>query len=292
MDLLSLRTFKAVAETGAISRAAEQLCCVQSAVTTRLQALEAELGATLVYRGRGSRVATLTPTGLTLLDYAERILRLADEAKRLIKETGGEPVAIRVGSMETTAAIRLPPILSQFSRRLPKVGLSLRTGPTADLMLEVLAHRLDCAFVCGPVEHPDLVVKPAYSEELVLVGSIDADPESADVLLAFRPGCSYRARTEEWLRHSGRPSARLMELGTLDGIFGCVASGMGATVMPRAVVETSRFRETLQIRALPPEYGMAETLLVRHRDALFTGTMRAFYDMVHGASDIAVKALA
>ena len=82
MDLVALQIFKAVAECGGITKAAARLHRVQSNVTTRVQQLEASLGAQLFHRRR--RRLELSAEGRTLLAYAERLLALSSEALSLI----------------------------------------------------------------------------------------------------------------------------------------------------------------------------------------------------------------
>lgn len=82
MQFKSLRLFMAVAETGSFMAAAKQLHTVQSNVTTHIKKLEEELGVQLVHRAGGVR---LTSAGLALLDYAERLLAVHDEALALFQ---------------------------------------------------------------------------------------------------------------------------------------------------------------------------------------------------------------
>ena len=124
MDLADLRIFRSVVEEGGITRAAAKLHRVQSNVTTRVRQLEQDLGAELFIR-EGKRLH-LSPTGKLLLDYADRLLDLAEEAREAIHDA--EPRGpFRLGAMDSTAAIRLPAPLSDFHRRYPDVKLELRT---------------------------------------------------------------------------------------------------------------------------------------------------------------------
>ena len=131
MELSDLVTFSAVARTGGVTRAAEELNTVQSNITQRVKALEAEIGTPLFERH--SRGMTLTGAGRRLLPYAQRMAALSREAFLAAREDGEPKGPLAIGSMETTAAVRLPSLLAQFHRRFPAVQLSLRTAPTADL---------------------------------------------------------------------------------------------------------------------------------------------------------------
>src|SRR5687767_10914097 len=105
MDLSDLQIFRAVVQAGGITRAAEKLNRVQSNVTTRVRQLEQELGVDLFIR-EGKRMH-LSPAGQQLLGYADRLLALAQEARDAMHDTTPRGL-LRLGSMESTAAIRLP----------------------------------------------------------------------------------------------------------------------------------------------------------------------------------------
>ena len=266
MELTDLLTFSAVARTGGITRAAEELNTVQSNVTQRVKALEAEIGTALFERH--SRGMTLTGAGRRLQPYAQRMTALSREAMLAARDDGEPKGPLAIGSMETTAAVRLPALLAHFHRRYPAVQLSLRTATTADLVAAVLDGSLDGAFVAGPIEHADLNATVAFREELVLVTARHiknlaevraATPESGPTVLVFRTGCTYRQRLEQVLTEFGWPSATRFELGTLDGMIGCVAAGMGVTLLPRAVIGRN---ESVRIHALDATQSKVETLFI------------------------------
>src|SRR5579864_6734141 len=167
VELTDLATFSAVARNGGITRAAEELKTVQSNVTQRVKALEAEIGTALFERH--SRGMTLTGAGRRLLPFAQRMAALSREAVLAARDDGEPKGPLSIGSMETTAAVRLPKLLAAFHRRYPAVRLTLRTAPTADLVAAVLDGTLDGAFVAGPIEHAELTSTTAFQEELVLV---------------------------------------------------------------------------------------------------------------------------
>lgn len=274
MELTDLLTFSAVARLGGITRAAEHLNTVQSNVTQRIKALEAEIGTALFERH--SRGMTLTGAGRRLLPYAQRMAALSREAVLAARDNGEPKGPLSIGSMETTAAVRLPALLADFHRRYPAVRLTLRTGPTAELVAAVLDGSLDGAFVAGPIEHAELTSMPAFTEELVLVSaqcwaSLPAlragTPESGPTALVFRTGCSYRQRLEQVFAEFGWPSAARFELGTLDGMIGCVAADMGVTLLPRTVVERDHVQRSVNIHKLNTKHARVETLFIQRRTA-------------------------
>jgi DNA-binding transcriptional LysR family regulator len=90
LDLRHLETFRVVAVTSNFTRAAAELGCCQSTVTTHIMALERELGVSLFIRNRFSKTVLLTEEGRQALEYARRVLALVDETKTVV-QIGREP---------------------------------------------------------------------------------------------------------------------------------------------------------------------------------------------------------
>ena len=280
MDLLTLNTFSAVARHGSVSAAAVELHTVQSNVTNRLKQLECDLGVPLFIRH--SRGVSLTGAGTRLLAYAQRLNALVHEAEAAVRDHDTMHGSLRIGSMETTAAVRLPPFLGRFHQVHPEVQLELRTAPTAELLEQVLAQQLDGAFVAGPIDHPELSCATVFREELVLVralGSADLRQRLTQgdlTVIVFRQGCSYRQRLEAHFASHGWLPFRRFEFGTLEGVLGCVAANVGLTILPRSVVENSACRAGLMLEPLGPTPMWVDTLFVRKTDAYVGATLRAF----------------
>ncbi|GGF49487.1 LysR family transcriptional regulator [Azorhizobium oxalatiphilum] len=251
MELRDFQFLEAVADTGSVTRAADRLGCVQSNVTTRLKKLEGRLGQKLVERIDGRMVPTAA--GQLALDYGGRIQRLAAEAEGQLRAAGEAWPPVRLGVMETTAAVRLPPLLKRVRMDMPGLRLGLHTGTSGDLMADLRRGTLDLAFVAEDAADPRFEAAPLWDEHLVEVRGTGEDVDAA--LVVFREGCSYRERGREAL--GDRP---LMELGTLDGIIGCVAAGLGVTLLPEAAVERWVRLGEITTHALPPEQAHVRTL--------------------------------
>src|SRR5690242_2060316 len=166
LELVDLALFKTVAEVGGITRAAQRLHRVQSNVTARVKRLESHLGVDLFVRAR--RGLSLTPEGRRLLDYADRLLALADEAQASVGD-GSPRGRLRIGAMESTAAVHLPRLLSSLHARHPALEVQLLTATSGVLVAQVRAGELSAAFVGGDVSEPGLATDPAFVEELVLI---------------------------------------------------------------------------------------------------------------------------
>jgi DNA-binding transcriptional LysR family regulator len=280
MDAADLRVFEAVARLGGMSRAAVELNTVQSNVTARIRRLEDDLGMALFQRH--SRGVTLTAAGRRLLPYAKRMGSLLADAHRAALEDGRPRGQLTIGSLETTAALRLSPVLSAYAAAYPEVDLVLTTGTTCELIDAVLEHRLEGAFVCGPVDHPDLHEQVAFREELVVVSATfvrDLDhlrTQERLKIVVLRAGCSYRQRLENLLAARGIVGVRMLEFGTLDSILACVGAGIGITLLPRLVVEPAARGGRVALHALPTPEALVDTLFVRRHDAFVSSALTAF----------------
>lgn len=280
MDAADLKIFATVARCSGMNRAANELNTVQSNVTARVRALEVEIGCPLF--DRHSRGVSLTAAGKRLLPYADSIMRMFDEAARAARDDGEPGGTLTLGSLETTAALRLAPVLSHFVATFPDVDLVLRTGTTCDLIDEVLARRVEGAFVCGPVDHAELDIQTVFEEELVLLAAPQLKSLRVAVsgdeirIIVLRAGCSYRQRLESFLAARGVQAPRLLEFGTLEAIFKCVAAGLGVTLLPRSVVDRMRDKDDVSVHALPRAEAKVQTLFVRRRDSFTSSALVAF----------------
>jgi DNA-binding transcriptional LysR family regulator len=283
LESTQLRIFAAVAQLGSITRAAEALNTVQSNVTMHIKSLESELGVSLLNRNR--RGVTLTRAGEKLLPYAMKTHGLLAEARSVVGADNRPEGTLRIGTLETTAAIRLPQLVAKFGARHPRVDLSLLTGTTGALCKEVLAYKLEGAFVAGPTLHPELLEEPIFVEELVLVSApkfhdLSELCRSGEVkIVVFREGCSYRAKLERILQARGARTIRIMEIGTLDGILGCAAAGLGVTMLPKALVQEAGKRGEVAIHRLPAKESRVETVFIRRRDGFTSVALAAFLDL-------------
>ena len=206
LDLRALEIFRAVATEGSISKAAAKLNRVQSNVSTRIKQLETQLGKDLFLRQ--NRGLDLTADGELLLSYTERLLELSREASEALNERTPSGV-FRVGTMESTAAARLPAILSRYHALYPDVEIQLETDTAGGLIERLMSFDVEAAFIAEPVSLERIATQPVFREELVLVAPEDFPPLestheiSGKTIVAFEEGCAYRRYLQDWLLECG-----------------------------------------------------------------------------------------
>jgi DNA-binding transcriptional LysR family regulator len=241
MDVADLRVFKSVVDEGGVIRAASKLHRVPSSVTTRIKQLEASMGVKLFHRDR--QRLHLSPAGELLRDYAERLIRLSDEAREVVAGTAPRGV-LRLGALESTTASRLPSILAGFHGRYPDVRLELTTGTNDALVSQLVDRKLDAAFIAEPPAVRTLEHIAVFPERLIVITSPDHPPIKSprDVdgcsLIAFPEGCAYRRVMQRWLGRDNLAPFRVLDLSSYHAIVACVTAGAGIALLPEAVLDT------------------------------------------------------
>jgi len=269
LDLRSLEIFRTVAVEGSITKAAMKLNRVQSNISTRIKQLEQRLEKNLF--SRQNRGLTLTPDGHLLLSYAERLLQLSMEASEALNE--GKPRGVfRIGTMESTAAARLPEILSRYHQLYPDVKIELKTDTAGGLVDRLLNYDVEIAFAAEPVSFETISTQAVFEEELVLVAPQSFPPLentseiSGKTVVAFEPGCAYRRYLEEWLLESGIVPGGVITMGSYVAILACVSAGTGFAVVPQSVLDTVSSKGRFRLYPLPDKVARIKTLLAWRSD--------------------------
>ena len=268
MNFADLQVFKSVVDEGGVIRAASKLHRVPSAVTTRIKQLEASMGVKLFHRDK--QRLHLSPAGELLLDYAERLIRLSEEARDVVSGTTPRGI-FRLGALESTTASRLPPILAGFHARFPDVRLELVTGTNDALLGQLNERKLDAAFIAEPPSgRAAFEYIPVFAERLTLISSADHAPikRPRDIegqsLIAFPEGCAYRRVLQRWLGVDSLVPFRVLDLSSYHAIVACVTAGTGIALMPESVLETMPHASVRQ-HPLPKAQSQITTPLIwRH----------------------------
>ena len=137
MEFRNLLTFIRAAELHSFSQAAREMGYSQSAVSTQIAQLEADLGAPLFERI--GRSVTLTAQGEDFLGYAQKIVRMTEDAQTHIRRLPIETGELRIAMAESISISLFPEILSRYCALYPQVRISLRTGDT-NAMFHMLQH--------------------------------------------------------------------------------------------------------------------------------------------------------
>ncbi|MDE3236650.1 MAG: LysR family transcriptional regulator [Bacteroidota bacterium] len=234
-DILTLECFLAVAESGSFTQAAEKVMRTQSAISQQIAKLENQLGKPLFMRGKNFM---LTPDGEILLGYARQIIKLQHEVFDRFKEPELEG-EVRFGLPEDFASVFLSDVLTDFSRKHPRVLLHVQCDLTLNLFERFKQKEFDLVLVkmSRPEDFPNGI--DVWSEPLEWVGSLnffEQDPDMAIPLVLSPQPCVYRSRAIVALEAAKRKWRIVFSSPSFAGTIAAVKAGMGVTVLPRNMV--------------------------------------------------------
>ncbi|TIR16723.1 MAG: LysR family transcriptional regulator [Mesorhizobium sp.] len=287
-----LKTFLAVARTGNVTRAAQEVNLAQSSVSDQIQALETELGASLFTRSRQG--LTLTPAGEALKPYADDLLALSDDARAAVDATGAGTVgSLSIGALETIASARLAPWLAGFRAAHAGIDIKLRIAGSGELLRRLSDGEIDVAFCFErpaelDTEAPDqrLARRVVAVEPLALIappGDNHVDVDLATLaekhFVATETGCVYRAMVDKAFGEAGVGKPRLAaEAGSIDAIAGLVAAGAGFGLVPRLAVAAAIERGKVAELAWPGPVRSADIVMVWRRRRVQPPALKALLE--------------
>jgi DNA-binding transcriptional LysR family regulator len=242
-----LQVFHAVAKHLSFTKAAEALFMTQPAVTFQIRQLEEHFSTRLFDRAHG-RIA-LTAAGQLALDYAERILSLSTELDTRMKEESGQVSGpLLIGASTTIAEFLLPQVLGEFKSRYPSVVPRLFVANSEAVQGRVVERSLDLGFIEGGSPLPSLVTDVCCDDELQVVcapshplaGLKSVAPKALTEhgYVSREAGSGTREVVDHYLQKAGvQPDSLqvVMELGSPEALKGLVATGLGFTIMSRAI---------------------------------------------------------
>ncbi|MFO0980467.1 MAG: LysR family transcriptional regulator [Planctomycetota bacterium] len=284
-DLRDLVCFLAVVDRGSISGAAAELHLTQPAVSQRVNALEAGLGARLLVRtskgvrptAAGERVAEGVPAVLAALRGVEQEVRQASVADHVV-----------LGSSDTAALYLLPDPILRFRREFPACRLTLINRESRELIKLCADGSLDLALVSLP-HHPPrtLVTRIVKRSAFVAVGPRRHPLFEGDIVtraaLAHQPlvllgkGTSTRTLIDRWLEGCAEPPRVVLESSNLEVIKRYVARGWGVTVLPAWAITTPDALAVASLRPEPPRMAIA---LVRSATKQLSAAARQLVEML------------
>jgi len=275
MDLTLLRSFLAVAETGAITEAAERIGITQPALSRRLQQLEGHLGVELLVRGR--KGAVLTEIGRLVQSEAQGIVARYEQMREMVTShqrlEGG---TVRIGGGATAVSFILPEAIAAYQAAHPRVRFQMREAGSSEIADDVVAGHLELGVVTLPVRDRELQVTPLTTDRIVLVARHDHPlarrrrvriQDLADqAFVAFEAGSALRQIIDGKLRDAGVEVNVVMELRSIPAILRMVSTTGNLAFVSRLGMEQQGDVVEVPVQGLRIERRLA--VIARHGAAL------------------------
>jgi DNA-binding transcriptional LysR family regulator len=242
LTLAQLEAFFWVAQLGSVQLAARQLNLAQPTISLRLRDLEDVLGVVLLQRvGRGVRP---TQEGLKLHKRAALVL---DEISQIKEQTEATEVSgvLRIGFAEGFAMACLAPILGALRRDYPRLRPELNIATSSALERDLIAHRLDLAFLVNPIGHEGLQLQPLGTQPTTWaappawkLGPVvrPSDLRQAPIISNPPPSAMYRQITD-WFATAGIEPSRLDICTSVALVAHLVAAGAAIGLLPSKMIE-------------------------------------------------------
>ncbi|GAB4173278.1 MAG: LysR substrate-binding domain-containing protein [Rhodocyclaceae bacterium] len=236
LDLDLLRTFVAVTQARGLASAGVLLGRGAPAIALRIRKLEERLGHALLRRC--GRILVPSRHGEVLLDYARRILSLAEEGARALRASGvsGE---VRLGVTEYFFPHCLPEAIARFARNQPELAIAVRTGLTLDLLRLQREGALDLVIgLRTPAAREGRIM---FREPLCWVARRGFELQRAESvpLLALTEPCLYRAAATDALARAGRAWQVRYTANSVLALQAAVAGGLGVACLPLSSVQAN-----------------------------------------------------
>jgi DNA-binding transcriptional LysR family regulator len=253
MNLRFVEAFYWVVQLKSVSRAAEKLCITQSAMSSRIAALEGELGVLLL--DRRDKQFRLTVAGLRFFGHTQRLLALQREIHTAMGG-GARRVSLRIGVIESVLHSWLLEWVQHTRKSDPDFELELSVETTPVLVDQVQRGALDLAFAALPTSGESLRSRALPAMQMVFVGHRDVHRKrrytlaelAACDLLTFQRGSQPHVALIDLLRAAGVEMPRVHTISSISAMVQLVEGGFGVATLPLAAVQ--RLSDRLPLKAL------------------------------------------
>lgn len=281
-----LRAFAAFARQSSFSRAADELCISQPAVSKHIADLEKRLKLRLV--AREPRGGSLTPAGQFLAEYVLRAEGLLAQAVRgLAAFSDLDTETLSIAASGTPGTYLLPRVLAAFQEKYPGVNLATHLSTSLGAVEAVRTHRAEIGIVGGSVSAPEIEAEPLVEDEIVVIGpaSFGAGPVhwrelEKQTWISREEGSATRAAMEAAWQDLGVAPRRRLELPSWEAIKLAVTSGVGVAACSRFAIESELRAGTIALLE-PRRWKLRRTIsVIRNRDAPLTPATERFLELL------------
>lgn len=291
--LTQLEYILALDRTGHFGRAAEERHVAQPTLSAQIQKAETELGLTLFDRSK--KPVEATPQGQRVIAYAQEVVAAHERLMGFANATGDELAGdFSLGIIPTLAPYVLPWFLLDFSKKNPKVRLSLFERPTDTLVEDMLHQRLDGAILATPLDEKSidervLFYDPFYvyaheDEAILKEPEVSTDGLEAEKIWLLQDGHCVRAQVIGFCGLSGTHihlSTVSFAAGSFETLRYLIDAAGGYTLVPETFARTlpKKVRQE-RLRPFEGQTPVREVSLVHPHSSWKTEMIDALFDSV------------
>ena len=289
MNLRFVEAFYWVVSLKSVSRAAEKLYITQSAMSSRIAALEEELGVLLL--DRRDKQFRLTVAGMRFFNHAQRLLALQREIKSEMGAGAQRAVSLRIGAIESVLHSWLIEWVQHMRSNNPDFELELTVETTPVLVDQVRRGALDLAFAALPTSGENLRSRALPPMEMVFVGHRELHRKrrytltdlAQGELLTFQRGSQPHVGLLDLFRAAGLEPRRVHTISSISAMVQLVEGGIGVATLPLAAVQKLSARlplKSLKCEAALPPLPLHASYREDPTSSVAAGVLDAVFDFI------------
>lgn len=292
MEFRNLTTFVRAAELRSFSQAARQLGYSQSAVSMQIGQLETELETSLF--DRVGKTVALTPQGARFYEYAQNILRMAENARSIMSNAASINGQLRIIMASSLCMSLFPKVLDIYCTRYPDVQLMVTSADTDGMFRALVQNDADLVYhLDNQIYRPDCVIPMVKPVPIVFVAAADhplagkAGVSITECLeypfILTEKGMSYRSQLDNQLARMGLAIEPFLEIGNTDVIAGLLPGSRRVAFLPEFVIHDMAAQGRLAVLDVRDVSVELYRQLIYHKGKWITPAMQAMIDLISGA---------
>lgn len=289
MNIRHLKIFITVADCGKMSVAAEKLYISQPSVSQAIKEIEDYYGVKLFERL--SKKLYITENGRLLLKYARHIVQSFDEMEAHLKNTG-ENISLRIGATVTVGTKLLSDIISRFEKNYKDVDTKITINNTNVIENLILNSDLDIGIVEGYVDNKDIIKKPIYKDNMVLVAgknhkfynrnSITIEELNGEDMIFREPASGSRQIFDNVLHDNNIEVNVKWNSTNTESIKEGIINGHGAGVLSTLMIQEEVKNGTLHIIDIDKVNISRDICVIYHKNKFISDHLKSFMDSIEG----------
>ncbi|WP_445505503.1 LysR family transcriptional regulator [Niallia sp. 03091] len=284
MDIENMKAFVSVAECKSISAAAVKLNHLQSNMTAKIKKIEAYYNQELFIRH--AKGVELTKEGEKLYKQFKKILFLWEETENKMEK---QDEKLRIGSMISIGGTQFSGALNKLKKSYPDLSVTLKTGSTDEIEVQILLGNIDIAYTIGALDNPQIKYRKAGVEEIALIGDEIGentrleDYISGKNLLVLSDNCLYLSILRQIFSNLNIEHGEIIEVGDLETIVQFASMGMGISLASKRLVNRYHIDRYLDV---PSAYRYIDIYFITRKNHQLTPIEKQFIEVNHSIMNL------
>jgi DNA-binding transcriptional LysR family regulator len=289
MEFRELKTFQAAASLLSFNKAANVLNYAQSTVSSQIQSLENSLGEKLFFRS-GNKIS-LTPAGVKLLDYTQRLINIEKEILSNFKGLNDKHGSLTIKTPQSVSACFFPTLLKEFQLLFPKIGFDIDWCTSYNLSDIFNSGVIDLAFLISDSFHEkslqveelatiNLVLAVHPQDDLIKQHTVSLKDLNGKTMIFAKSDCNYNKILQKMLIEANIQLKKIIEINSMDAIKQLLILGNGIALLPEMVVKDELDKGLLKILYWRGPAFNAKLFMIWNKEKHLSEPLKAFMYMV------------